>query len=90
VQRGTEAALSITDEGQGLTQEEIASLFRRFTRAPGSRGKGTGLGLYINKRLLEAQGGHIEIQSQKGIGSTFTVLLPRKPLPSTPDSKTGA
>jgi two-component system sensor histidine kinase HydH len=65
--------VSVSDTGQGMTRGEIERLFEPFyTTKP----KGTGLGLTIVARLVEQNGGHVAVTSEKGRGSTFTVRLP--------------
>ncbi len=74
-------AISVTDQGQGIPQEEISKMFEYFGRTnvlPTAGEKSTGLGLAIAKRLVEAHGGKIGVESQPGKGSTFTFTLPRK------------
>lgn len=69
----------VSDEGIGMTPEELDNLFARFYRAPHQKvltGPGTGLGLYIVKTLVDAHGGNINVNSQPGQGSTFTIFLP--------------
>ena len=70
----------IQDSGDGLTQEELASVFDRFYRADRSRSRetgGTGLGLSIAKAIIEAHGGSIHAESNgKGQGSTFSFSIP--------------
>lgn len=69
----------VVDSGAGIPSGEIASLFKDYARAstrPTRGEKSTGLGLAICKRLVEAHGGSIEVQSTMGIGSTFTVTMP--------------
>lgn len=72
--------ISIQDSGNGLTQEELASVFDRFYRADRSRSRetgGTGLGLSIVKAIVEAHGGSVRAESKgKGLGSTFSFLIP--------------
>lgn len=70
--------LDIVDRGAGIRPEDIPQLFTRFFRAQGSfeRVQGLGLGLYITHRIVHAHGGSIEVQSEPGVGSTFTVTLP--------------
>lgn len=69
---------SVTDEGIGIPDDALAHVFERFFRAEGVReSTGLGIGLYITKRFVEEQGGTIEVQSEVGVGSTFTVRLPR-------------
>ena len=78
-------AISVTDQGVGIAEEEQRLVFERFHRAPESTAgetEGAGLGLYITKRLVEAMGGTIELQSQPGKGTTFTVRIPS---PEAPD-----
>jgi len=70
--------LAVTDSGFGIPRESLAKLFERFYRVPGSeaRSSGTGLGLMIAKRIVEGHGGKIEVVSEVGKGSTFSVFLP--------------
>jgi PAS domain S-box-containing protein len=71
--------LSVTDHGRGIAPADFPKLFKKFSRIedPGvKREKGTGLGLFICKELVEAQGGHITVESEVGRGSTFTFTMP--------------
>jgi signal transduction histidine kinase len=78
--RGDAVLLSVKDQGLGITPEARARLFRKYERAvPTQHYGGLGLGLYISRMLAEAMGGTIEVASQPGQGSTFTVSLPREP-----------
>ena len=66
-------AISFTDTGAGIPEENLGRLFEPlFT----SKAKGIGLGLALSKTLVEGHGGTIEVESQVGKGSTFTVKLP--------------
>lgn len=73
-----EACVSVTDHGIGMYPSEIQRLFQPFTRLyRGEEIPGSGLGLYISKAIVEAQGGRIWVESVPGQGSTFTVALPQ-------------
>ncbi len=72
--------IAIHDEGIGIPADEMKFLFERFTRASNakrSKIKGTGLGLYLAKTLVERHGGNIQVQSKLAEGSLFTIVLPR-------------
>jgi signal transduction histidine kinase len=73
-----EVRLSVTDHGLGITEDEQRHLFEPFHRAGGSHQgiPGAGLGLYVARRIVEAHGGRIEVESAPGIGSTFRIHLP--------------
>ena len=82
VREGTTGRLSVTDQGIGMAPEEQGRIFDRFYRTDAARAhfkKGTGLGLSICKWIAEAHHGRIEVQSQVGEGSRFTVVLPVTP-----------
>jgi signal transduction histidine kinase len=78
--------LKVTDNGPGMSPEQCESLFAPYRRVHlGGYTPGMGLGLYIVKRLAEAQGGTVSVSSQQGVGSTFVVTLPRvQRVPDTP------
>ncbi len=78
--------LSVTDTGVGIAREDFARLFVEFQQLDGSTGKkwqGTGLGLALTKKIVEAHGGRVEVKSTPGVGSTFSAILPRS-LPEDP------
>jgi two-component system NtrC family sensor kinase len=67
--------IAITDEGEGIDADIVDKIFEPFfTTKP--KGEGTGLGLSLSKRLVATNNGRIEVATQKGKGSTFTLLLP--------------
>jgi signal transduction histidine kinase len=73
--------IAVSDQGIGITPEEQTRLFQPFSRGDAVRGiNGTGLGLYISRQIVERHGGTIAVESQPGIGSTFTVQLPLIPV----------
>jgi PAS domain S-box-containing protein len=76
----TDVSISVADTGIGIPPEDIAHLFQKFYRVDNSDTReigGTGLGLYISRRLVETNGGSITVTSTFGKGSTFTVKMPR-------------
>jgi signal transduction histidine kinase len=71
--------VDVTDHGPGIDPAFRTRLFGKFAQADGSDRRaqgGTGLGLYISRRLIERMGGSISVQSQTGEGSTFSLVLP--------------
>lgn len=76
--RGGAVHFEVTDEGPGMTAEQIESVFERFYRADTARvgGAGTGLGLAIAKEIVEAHGSSIEVRSAPGEGASFGFDLP--------------
>ena len=72
----------MSDTGIGIQKEEIPRIFERFYRVDKDRSRnsgGTGLGLAIVKHLIEAHEGKIEVTSEPGQGTVFTVTLKRPP-----------
>jgi heavy metal sensor kinase len=80
---GQMAVVAVTDTGVGIPAEDIPFIFERFYRVDKSRSRaegGSGLGLAICRHIAEAHGGKIEVESQVGSGSTFSVWLPLQSL----------
>jgi signal transduction histidine kinase len=71
-------AVSVSDRGSGIPPDSVDHVFERFFRVEDTRRgvKGAGLGLFICKSLVESHGGTISVQSQVGVGTTFTFTLP--------------
>ena len=84
---GSRAWISCADTGSGISRENLNRIFDAFfTTKPA--GKGTGLGLHITHKIVQDSGGEIEVQSQEGEGSTFTIYLPAAYVPA-PDTNDG-
>jgi signal transduction histidine kinase len=73
---GTQFVLQVQDNGLGLSAAQQQKLFTMFHRLH-THVEGSGVGLYLIKRMIELAGGTIAVQSQPDVGSTFTVTLPR-------------
>lgn len=75
--RGQAATMAVRDTGEGISREDQAFIFDRFYRGDPSReGRSAGLGLAIARGLVSAHRGQIEVRSELGVGTTFTVSLP--------------
>lgn len=78
--KGEEIMVSVTDHGIGIAERDQKRIFERFYRVDKARSRatgGTGLGLSIVRHIVLEHGGAIDIRSEEGVGSTFTVRLPR-------------
>ncbi len=83
-----ELAISVSDTGIGIPPDRVAHLFEKFTQADSSHTRlygGTGLGLSIAKAMTEAMGGELLVESEVGVGSTFTCLVPLQAVSATFD-----
>jgi len=73
-----EVRVSVIDHGPGISAEDIQHLFEPFFRGatakPGTRG--VGLGLYLVKKMIEAQGGRISVETKQHAGSVFSLHIP--------------
>ncbi|MBI4494796.1 MAG: HAMP domain-containing histidine kinase [Chloroflexi bacterium] len=86
-----EVVVHVVDHGRGIRAEDFPQLFQRFARlhGQGESPPGTGIGLYLSRKLIEAHGGRMAVQSQEGAGSSFSFTLPRadvrggNPLPAS-------
>ncbi len=69
--------IDIEDQGSGIDEEDINKIFSRFYRSPeNAQTEGLGIGLYLSRQIITAQGGYIKVESEKGHGSKFSVFLP--------------
>jgi two-component system sensor histidine kinase SenX3 len=78
--KGDEIMVSVTDHGIGIAERDQKRIFERFYRVDKARSRatgGTGLGLSIVRHIVLEHGGAIDIRSEEGVGSTFTVRLPQ-------------
>jgi len=74
-----DAVISVADTGEGIPRRDIDRVFERFYRVDSARARatgGTGLGLSIVKHVAESHGGSVSVDSELGVGSTFTIRLP--------------
>jgi signal transduction histidine kinase len=75
-QEGDLAAIIVADQGKGIAEEDQDRIFDKFERVDPTEPGGTGLGLYIARRLARAMGGDISVDSAPGQGARFTFTLP--------------
>jgi two-component system phosphate regulon sensor histidine kinase PhoR len=75
----SDIAVTIQDTGVGIPDESIPHLFEKFYRVREHEGKtgGTGLGLSISKQIIQGHNGRIEVKSKMGVGTSFTIYIPR-------------
>jgi signal transduction histidine kinase len=86
----THARLEVEDTGVGMSesfQEDMFKAFRQESQTPRSGHKGSGLGLSITKQLVDLMDGDIAVESEKGVGTCFTIQLPRVPEGAEPDQE---
>ncbi|HEX8525416.1 ATP-binding protein [Allosphingosinicella sp.] len=78
-EEGDLAAIIVADQGKGIAPEDHERIFEKFERVDPHEPGGTGLGLYIARRLARSMGGDIAVDSAPGQGARFTFTLPRRP-----------
>ena len=84
---GREVQVAVTDRGAGIPSDELARVFDKFVRGRATDTRGTGLGLYICRRIIDAHGGRIWAESEPG-GTKLTFSLPLVPAPTEPPAAT--
>ena len=82
---GSRARVIVADQGPGLSADQQARVFEKFERLGRSDEGGSGLGLYISRRLARAMGGDLTVESAPGQGARFTLEVPADLLASAPD-----
>ena len=78
-ENAAEAWIEVEDQGPGIAPDDIHRIFEEFVQLPHAASGGTGLGLPISRRLAELLGGRLEVESTLGSGSTFRIVLPKRP-----------
>ncbi len=80
---GSYVRLMVRDTGHGMTNDVLERIFEPFFSTK-PVGRGTGLGLTLVQKIITGSGGHVRVESQRDVGTTFTIYLPQSPLPATP------
>jgi anti-sigma regulatory factor (Ser/Thr protein kinase) len=72
--------IAVTDQGIGIDKDDLRNIFKPFHRTKETRNTipGIGLGLSASQRIIQAHGGQLSVQSERGSGSTFTILMPNR------------
>jgi signal transduction histidine kinase len=81
VTRGADVVLTVEDTGTGIPADELPRVFDRFHRVQGARGRtveGSGIGLALVYELTRIHGGNVTVKSEVGVGTTFTVVIPKR------------
>lgn len=84
-----DAMIEVTDRGIGMTRDEMRDLFSPFRRRAPDVAPGLGIGLSVVRRIVEAHGGRIEVESEPSVGSTFRVTLPRESAEAVSGGRSG-
>ena len=71
----TQVIFEITDNGPGIAADQMDNIFKLFYSSKGSRG--TGIGLFITRKVIHKHGGSISVETELGKGARFTLILPR-------------
>ena len=79
---GDEVCFTVADTGCGISPEKLEHIFERFSQGSERDRSGLGLGLYISKRIVDAHGGRLSVESRPGEGSRFHFALPAAPAPA--------
>ena len=85
--QGEQVRFAVLDTGPGMSAEQLAHVFERFWKADTPGVKSTGLGLFIAKGIVEAHGGHIWAESERGHGARFFFTFPSAEAPTVPVAK---
>jgi signal transduction histidine kinase len=73
------STVRVSDTGPGISEAEQAKIFGRFYRAQGAwQTEGVGIGLYLTRQIAEKQGGYVKVESMLGVGSAFSLYIPRE------------
>jgi signal transduction histidine kinase len=83
-QRGGAVCVEVVDQGIGIPPEALPQLFSRFYRAANAEAQhisGLGVGLYVVQEIVRLHEGQVMVESQEGVGSTFTVVIPLLSMP---------
>jgi two-component system sensor histidine kinase BaeS len=87
--QGDDVAFSVTDTGTGIPRDYLARIFEPFVQVPHAPAGGSGLGLTISRRIVEAHGGRLTVQSEPNRGSTFTFTVPISDRQPPPEGQAG-
>jgi signal transduction histidine kinase len=90
--RGQDLLVSVRDNGIGIAKEDQKKLFNAFTQVDSSSSRnyeGTGLGLSLAKKFVEMHNGRIRVESEPGVGSTFSFTIPLGLIPCAPENDYG-